>query len=59
MRILIKNIKKLINVREESPLSPLRGEELSHLPTIDNGYLLIEDGVITQYGVSSPEILQL
>lgn len=59
MRILIKNIKKLINVREESPLSPLRGEELSHLPTIDNGYLLIEDGVIAQYGVSSPEILQL
>jgi len=35
-------------VREEACL--LRGKELANLPCIDNAYLLIEDGVIAEYG---------
>lgn len=54
MRILIKNIKKLINVRAESPEKPLAGDELGQLPVIDNGYLWIEDGLISSYGESIP-----
>ena len=54
MKILIKNIKKLINVRAESPVKPLSGEELGVLPVIDNGYLWIEDGLISAYGECIP-----
>lgn len=50
MKLLIKNIKKLINVRDESPSEPLCGEQLSKLPTIDDAYLLIEEGLISDYG---------
>jgi imidazolonepropionase len=45
---LIKNIALLVNTREEAPL--LRGKELSNLPTISNAYMVIEDGIITEYG---------
>ena len=48
MTTLITNIKQLVNVREESKL--LRGKELSTLPCIQNAYLIIEDGVIVEYG---------
>jgi len=45
---LITNIKQLVNVREESTL--LRGKELSTLPVIENAYLIIQDGLIGEYG---------
>ena len=48
MTTLITNIKQLVNVREESNL--LRGKELSTLPCINDAYLIIEDGVIIEYG---------
>ena len=48
MATLITNIKQLVNVREESKL--LRGRELSILPTIENAYLVIENGLIAEYG---------
>ena len=48
MTTLITNIKQLVNVREEVKL--LRGKELAELPCIENAYLLIEDGVIAQFG---------
>ena len=48
MTTLITNIKQLINVREESRL--LRGKELSTLPCIEQAFIIIEDGVITEYG---------
>ncbi len=48
MRTLITNINKLVNVRQESTL--LRGKELAELPCIDNAYLLIENGVIAEFG---------
>lgn len=48
MTTLVKNIKQLVGVREENKL--LRGQELSELSCIDNAYLVIEDGVIVEYG---------
>jgi imidazolonepropionase len=48
MAILITNIKQLVNVREESKL--LRGKELSVLPTVENAYMIVEKGLIGEYG---------
>jgi len=48
MVTLISNIKQLVGVREESEL--LRGKELSDLPCIENAYILVEDGIIAEYG---------
>src|SRR5579871_4333210 len=46
---LITNIKQLIGTRTENRL--LRGKELVDLPCIDNAYLIIEDGVISEFGM--------
>jgi imidazolonepropionase len=48
MVTLITNIKQLVGVRKENKL--LRGKELAELPSIENAYLVIEDGIITGYG---------
>ena len=48
MVTLLINIYQLVSVRERSSL--LRGKELSHLPSIENAFLLIEDGIIADYG---------
>jgi imidazolonepropionase len=48
---LIINIQQLINVREQNEL--LRGKALSELPVIENAFLLIEDGIIAEYGCMS------
>jgi imidazolonepropionase len=48
MTTLITNIKQLIGIRQEDEL--LRGKELANLSTIENAYLVIEDGVIAEYG---------
>ena len=45
---LIINIKQLVNIREESFL--LKGKALKELPCIENAYLVIEDGIIAEYG---------
>jgi imidazolonepropionase len=45
---LITNIKQLVGVRKENQL--LHGKELAHLPVIENAYLLIEEGIIADYG---------
>lgn len=51
MTTLITNIKQLINVREASTL--LRGKELADLPSIENAFLIIEHGMIAEYGSMS------
>ncbi len=51
MSILIKNIGGLVNCRTEYHL--LRGKELSSLPTLSNAYLIINDGIIEEYGEMS------
>jgi imidazolonepropionase len=48
MTTLITNIQQLVNVREENKL--LRGTALANLPIIENAFLLIEDGIIAEYG---------
>ena len=45
---IITNIKALINTREAPQM--LMGKDMSILPSIENAYLLIEDGVISSYG---------
>lgn len=48
MKVLVKNIRHLVNVRET--VSPLRGNELADLPVIENAYLEINEGRITGFG---------
>jgi imidazolonepropionase len=47
-RVLIKHIKMLVNVRKEDQL--LRGKSLAILPCLADAYLLIENGIILEYG---------
>ena len=49
MTTLISNIKQLVGVREESKL--LKGKGLSALPCLDNAYLIIENGIISDFGL--------
>ena len=49
MKILIKNIKQLLQVRDPAP-NMLAGTEMKSLPKIDHAWLLIEDGKISDYG---------
>jgi len=42
------HIKQIISARQQSQI--LRGKELSELPLIDNGYIIIEDGIIAECG---------
>jgi imidazolonepropionase len=46
--VLVTNIKGLVNTRQENKL--LRGKEFSQLPTIENAYLVIEEGMIAEFG---------
>ena len=52
MRILFKNIKELIQVRT-TPISFVSGAAMKQLPTIKNAYLLIENGLISDFGEMS------
>ncbi len=49
MKILIKNIRQLVQVREQIP-PLLRGQTMSELPVLENAYLLIENGKISSFG---------
>ncbi|MDE3145587.1 MAG: imidazolonepropionase, partial [Bacteroidota bacterium] len=49
MESIIINIKQLVNVREQSKV--LRGKELAELPVVNNAYLIIVDGLISEYGL--------
>jgi imidazolonepropionase len=51
MTTLITNIRLLVNAREINSL--LRGKALAELPCIEDAYVIIEDGVIAQYGSAS------
>ena len=46
--ILVSNVKTLVNVRQHSIL--LRGKELADLPCLQNGYMIVEDGIISYIG---------
>lgn len=49
MKLLIKNIKEILQVREEA-ISKVAGQDMKILPKLDNAYLLIENDLIADYG---------
>lgn len=49
MKILLKNIAGLVQVREEGT-SVIKGAEMKELPVLKNAYLAIENGLIVDYG---------
>ncbi len=49
MSLLIKNIKSLIQVEEE-PRKWVAGRDMADITTIENAYLFIKDGLITDFG---------
>ncbi|MEO1262381.1 MAG: imidazolonepropionase [Bacteroidota bacterium] len=48
--ILVKNIQQLVQVEESPRTSPIPGSQLARLPTIDNAFLLAENGYIKDFG---------
>ncbi len=52
MKLLIKNIKELVQV-EEQPQLKVVGKKMSELNTIKEAYLYIKDGLITEFGPMS------
>ncbi len=49
MALLIKNIRQLLQVRDEG-MGPIRGKDLAMLPGIENAYVLTANGIIEDYG---------
>ena len=49
MRLLIKNIKELLQVRENN-VAMVSGSEMATLPTIKNAYLLFDNDLISDFG---------
>lgn len=58
MTTLIVGIRQLLNVRDDR--KPLRGSALASMPCLDDAWLLIDDGVISDFGAMSslPESLK-
>ena len=52
MRTLIKNIKELVQV-ERQPKLRAQGAEMAQMGTIKDAYLLVEDGIIKDFGTMS------
>lgn len=49
MSILIKNIKQLVQI-EEKARKWVAGQEMAHLPSLNNAFLLIKNGKIADFG---------
>ena len=49
MKTLIKNIKELVGV-ESTPQLRKQGKEMAQMETVKNAYLIINDGLIEQFG---------
>lgn len=50
--MLITNIKGLVGIHPKDKLS-LRGSEMANLPILENAWLLLEDGLIKDFGLMS------
>jgi len=50
MKLLFKNIKELVQIRS-TDIDFVAGEDMKVLPTIKNAYLLVEEGIIADFGV--------
>jgi imidazolonepropionase len=57
MKILIKNIRQLLQVRDQAS-KWVAGSDMKILPRLDQAWLLLEDGIIADYGTmdSIPDI---
>lgn len=53
--LLLTNIGKLLQTRQTTE-SPLSGEDLKSLPTLDNAWLLIDQDTIEDFGSMSTEV---
>ena len=49
MKLLLTNIKELLQVRENAP-QKLSGEAMKELPTLKNAWVFLNNGVIEDYG---------
>lgn len=49
MRTVIKNIKSLVQVEDKARLA-VCGKDMAEVKCIDNAYLLVEDGIIKDFG---------
>ncbi len=49
LKLLLQNIKQLVQIREESCLF-VAGEHMKTLPVLENAFLVSENGIITNYG---------
>ncbi len=49
MKIILKNIKKLVQIRDNNT-KYIAGKNMQELPFIDNSFLLIDNEVISDYG---------
>lgn len=49
MKVLLINIQELLQVRDQPP-QKLRGAEMQHLPILRNAWLLLNKGLIEDYG---------
>lgn len=60
MQILILNIKQLVQV-EKKPAKWVAGDQMSKLDSISNAFLLVQDGVIKDFGTmdNAPELSSL
>ncbi|CAN5201193.1 imidazolonepropionase [soil metagenome] len=51
-KLLIKNIRSLVQVRENSP-ETVAGKAMNELPAVNDAWLAIEDGIIADFGTMS------
>ena len=49
MKLLLTNIKELLQVRETAP-TKLKGEQMKELPTLKNAWVFIHKGIIKDFG---------
>jgi hypothetical protein len=52
MKTIIYNIGTLAGILPEGVLK-LEGEQMGHVECLHDAYLVIEDGVITEFGIGS------
>ncbi len=52
MKLLVKNIKKLVQI-EDMPKTWVAGSDMKELPSIDDAYLYIYDGLFADFGPMS------
>ena len=54
MKTVIYNIGTLAGILPESVLK-LEGEQMGHVECLNNAYLTIKDGIITDFGTTGPD----